>query len=165
MELVKPDLGLFFWMTLSFGILLFILSRFAWPVIMNALRQREQRIADALQEAARARQEMQQLKAENDALLQQAREERDALLANARKTAEKIVEESRLRAQNEYDAIVASAKADIENARQAAIIELKNTVGSLSVEIAEKILRAKLSEEEKQSELIRKLIEEAQITR
>lgn len=165
MELVKPDLGLIFWMTLSFGILLFVLSRFAWPVIMNALRQREQRITEALEAAARARQEMLQLKAENEAILQQAREERDALLANARRTAEKIVEESRLRAQNEYDAIVASAKADIENARQAAIIELKNTVGSLSVEIAEKILRAKLSEEEKQSELIRKLIEEAQITR
>lgn len=165
MELVKPDLGLIFWMTLSFGILLFVLSRFAWPVIMNALRQREQRIAEALEAAARARDEMQQLKAENETLLQQAREERDALLANARKTAEKIVEESRLRAQNEYDAILASAKADIESARQAAIIELKNTVGNLSVEIAEKILRAKLSEEEKQSELIRKLIEEAQITR
>ncbi|MGC8865757.1 MAG: F0F1 ATP synthase subunit B [Bacteroidales bacterium] len=165
MELVKPDVGLIFWMTLSFGILLYVLSRFAWPVIMNALRQREQRITEALESAARAREEMQKLKAENEALLQQAREERDALLANARKTAEKIVEESRLRAQNEYDAIVASAKADIENARQAAIIELKNTVGNLSVEIAEKILRAKLSEEEKQSELIRKLIEEAQITR
>ncbi len=163
MELVRPELGLIFWMTVSFGLLLFILSRYAWPIIMKALREREQRIAEALESAARAREEMARLKAENEAILMQAREERDAMLVSARKTAEKIVEESRQRAQKEYDAILSAAKADIENAKQAALIELKNTIGILSVEIAEKILRAKLSEEEKQSELIRKLIEEAQI--
>ncbi|MEJ5302079.1 MAG: F0F1 ATP synthase subunit B [Bacteroidales bacterium] len=163
MELVKPDVGLIFWMTVSFGILLYILSRFAWPVIMKALREREQKISEALESAARARDEMARLKAENELILMQARQEREAMIASARKTAEKIVEESRQRAQKEYDAILAAAKVDIENAKQAALIELKNSIGSLSVEIAEKILRAKLSEEEKQSELIRKLVEEAQI--
>lgn len=163
MELVKPDVGLIFWMTVSFGILLYILSRFAWPVIMKALKEREQRISEALESATRARDEMARIKAENEVILMQAREEREAMIASARKTAEKIVEESRQRAQKEYDAILAAAKVDIENAKKAALIELKNSIGSLSVEIAEKILRVKLSEEEKQSELIRKLIEEAQI--
>lgn len=163
MELVRPNLGLIFWMTVSFGILLFILSRYAWPVIMKGIKDREQRISEALESAARAREEMVRLKAENEAILQQAREERDALLANARKTAEKIIEESRVRAQKEYDAILASAKADIESAKYAALNELKNFIGNISIDIAEKILRQKLSDEEKQSELIRKLIEEAQI--
>lgn len=76
MELVKPDVGLIFWMTVSFGILLYILSRFAWPVIMKALREREQKISEALESAARARDEMARLKAENELILMQARQER-----------------------------------------------------------------------------------------
>jgi len=160
MELITPEVGLIFWMTLSFGILVFILGKFAWPTILKALRNREKNIEEALQLAEKARREMNQLMATNERLLNEAKQERDALLADARKLADIILEEARQRAHTEYDHILALARQAIKNEENAALINLKNQIGALSIEVAEKLLREKLSGEEKQNEYLQRLINE-----
>ncbi len=98
MELVSPGIGLIFWMTLAFGILLFILGKFVWPPIMRALHDREQAIELALHEADKARKEMEELKFSNEQLLREAKEERDGMLRDARKVRENIIESARIKA-------------------------------------------------------------------
>lgn len=163
MELIQPGIGLIFWMTISFGAVLFILGKFAWPVITRALKEREESIADALKAAEKAREEMQSLQADNELLLQQAKEERDAILAEARKLKEKIVDEARDKAKEEAGRIVEGARETIENEKKAAITDLKNQVAGLSLEIAEKILKEELKDKKKHEELISKLVKEVKI--
>lgn len=161
MELVSPGLGLIFWMTLAFGIVFFVLAKFAWPMIVKGLKNREQHIDEALKAAERAHEEMKQLKVDNEALLMQAREERDVLLADARKMRDKLLEESRVKASEEADRIIQNAKERIENERKAAIVDMKNQIADISIEIAEKILKDKLQASEAQKSYIEKLLNEA----
>lgn len=160
MELVSPGLGLIFWMTLAFGILLYVLGKYAWKPILKALREREQSIDDALHAADKAREEMQLLKHDNEKLLAEAKEERDALMRDARKVRDKLMDESRQKANEEAGRIVDSAKESIQNEKMAAITDLKNQLASLSIEIAEKVLREKLSDDPKQQALVEKLMKE-----
>lgn len=160
MELVSPGIGPIFWMTISFGILLWILAKYAWKPIMKALNERETSIDEALNAAKTAKQEMEQLKFSNEELLKEAKEERDSLLKDARKIKENIIEEAKIKAKEEAEKIVELAKDSIQFEKMAAITELKNQLGSLSIEIAEKILKEELSGTEKQKELIKRLIGE-----
>lgn len=160
MELITPELGLIFWMTISFGILIFILGKFAWPVILKAIRKRERNIEEALQAAEKAREEMSHLLATNEKLLNEAKLERDALLADARKLANNIIEEARQKGNKEYEQILASARVAIKNEENAAFIHLKNQIAVLTIELTEKLLREKLSDEEKQNGYLQKLIDE-----
>lgn len=160
MELVSPGIGLMFWMTLAFGLVLFILRKFAWKPILKALKEREEGIDNALHAADKAREEMQQLQVDNEKLLIQAREERDVILRDARNVREKMLEESRIRANEEANRIVAAAKESIENEKLAAITDLKNQLASLSIEIAEKVLREKLSDDPKQQALVQRLMQD-----
>lgn len=164
MELVTPGIGLIFWQTVTFLIVLFLLSKFAWKPIMSALKEREKTIETALASAEQARAEMQQLKASNEALLQQARLERDAILKDAQEAANNIIGEARTKAITEADRIIANAKATIETEKQAALTELKNQVASLSIEIAEKVLRKQLSSDAAQKELVAQYINESSST-
>jgi F-type H+-transporting ATPase subunit b len=149
-----------FWMSLAFGLVLFILRKFAWKPILKALKEREEGIDNALHAADRAREEMQQLQVDNEKLLMQAREERDVILRDARSVREKMMEESRLKANEEANRIVAAARESIENEKLAAITDLKNQLASLSIEIAEKVLREKLSDDPKQQELVKRLLKD-----
>ena len=160
MELVNPGIGLIFWMTLSFGIVLFILGKFAWKPILKSLHDREETIDEALNAANTAREEMKQLQFNNEKLLKQAKEDRDAILRDARKVKDSIIEESKLKANEEANRIVESAKESIQNEKMAAVTDLKNQLASLSIEIAEKILKEELSEDKKQKEYIQKLIDD-----
>jgi len=160
MELISPGIGLMFWMSLAFGLVLFILRKFAWKPILKALKEREEGIDNALHAADRAREEMQQLQVDNEKLLMQAREERDVILRDARSVREKMMEESRLKANEEANRIVAAARESIENEKLAAITDLKNQLASLSIEIAEKVLREKLSDDPKQQELVKRLLKD-----
>jgi F-type H+-transporting ATPase subunit b len=160
MELIKPEFGLIFWMTISFLSVMFILGKFAWPLILKALREREQSIAEALNAARKAKDEMLALKADNEKLIQQARAERDQLLKEARDTRDAIVSEARNKAQAEANKIMAAARETINNDKLAAITELKNQVAAMSIEIAEKILRQELSNDEKQKSLMDNLIKD-----
>lgn len=146
MDLVQPGIGLTTWMTLTFLILLYILGKFAWKPIMKALKEREEKISFSLAMAKQTQEEMKKLQADNEALLKEAREERDSILKEANKMKENIISEARNRAQSEADKIVESARENIRNEKMAAIVELKNQVGELSIEVAEKILGRELTD-------------------
>ena len=160
MELVNPGIGLIFWMTLAFGAILYILGKYAWNPIMKALKEREVTIHQALNSAERAKKEMVKMKFSNEKLLQEAKNERDAILAEARKIKESIIDESKQRASEEANRIVMSAKESIQNEKMAAMTDLKNQLGELSLEVARKILMRELSDPKKQEEYIKELIKE-----
>ena len=152
--LVTPDLGLIIWSTLVFCILFFLLAKFAWRPILKAVKDREASIEDALNAAEQAKKEMQQLSANNEVLLNQARAERDEMLKDARAVKDKMISDAKVTANAEAERIIASAKEAIQHEKLAAITDLKNQVATLSIEIAEKILKQELSTAEKQKSLI-----------
>ncbi len=153
MELVTPGFGLIFWMTLAFGILFFVLTKYAWKPILNMIAERELGIETALQAAEKAKKELKDLNATNERLLSEARLERDNMLKEARDVREQIVKEAKDKAKIESDKLIVAAKESINNEKQTALAEIKNQVASLSVEIAEKILKTELSTEAKQNAL------------
>ena len=160
MELIQPGLGLIFWMTLSFALVLFLLGKYAWKPIMKMLKEREESIDKALHAADKAREDMKSLKIDNEKLLAEAKNERDAILSEARKIREKMIEEARGKANEEARRIVENALERIENEKMAAITELKNQIALLSIEIAEKLVREELSHDKKQEELIKKMLDD-----
>ncbi len=160
MELIQPGIGLIFWMALSFLIVLFILKKFAWKPILNGLKERENSIDEALNAAERARDEMKNLKADNEKLIMQAKEERDNILREANKVKDSIIMEAKEKAQVEANKIVDGAMVTIENEKSAAISDLKSQVANLSIEIAEKIMKEELKIKGKQKEFLDKLVSE-----
>lgn len=154
--LINPGIGTFLWMLVSFGILVFILVKWGWPMILEALHKREEAITASLNEAAKAREEMKQLVSHNEELLRQAKIERDEMLRNARLTSEQIVEEARTRATEEANRIIENARENINYEKLKAIHELKNQIANLSIEITEKLIRAELSDKSKADALIQK---------
>lgn len=164
MELVKPAVGLVFWMLLFFSIIFLILKKFAFPAILKGLKEREESIQHALDAAKRAREEMSNLKAENERILQEARNERDVILKQARETKDMIVNEARTKAQTEADRLIVIARETIQNEKMAAITELKNQVATLSIDIAEKMMRQHLSSDEKQKALMNDMLKEVELT-
>ncbi len=154
MDIVTPGLGLIFWQTALFLIILFLLGKFAWKPILSALDDRERAIEGALESAKRARLEMENLKAENEKLLQDARVERDQILKLAHESATGIVEEAKGKAVVESNRLVEAAKAAINNEKQAALTEVRNMAAGLSIEIAEKLLRKELENPNAQKELV-----------
>jgi F-type H+-transporting ATPase subunit b len=163
MQLINPGLGIIFWMTLTFGIVVFILGKYAWPSILKGLKEREQSIQESLDAAKDAQEQMLRLKADNEKLLQEAKEERAAILADARKIKEKMLEDAKEKATQQADHIVAHAKERIDHEKKAALTEIKNTIAEYSIEIAEKILREELKDKNKQKELVAKLLKETSL--
>lgn len=154
MELVKPGLGLVFWMTLTFIIVLFILSKFAWKPILNSIREREDSINNALNAAEEARKQMDALKSDNEKLLNEARQERDNLLKEARDMKEEIISQAKKTADDEARRIVASANESIQAAKLKALNELKTQVAEISVDLAEKVLRKKMEDRSAQEAFV-----------
>ena len=163
MELVSPGIGLIFWMLLSFSILLVILKKFAWKPVLNMLAKREEKITKALSEADEVRSQMNQLKADNERLLAQAKEERDAILNEARKVSQKMYDEAKVTAQEEGNRIIAAAKDEIEVEKQKAITDLKNKIAELSLEIAENVVKAELSDKDKHAQYVKSRVEEMKL--
>ena len=150
--------GLFFYQIAILVVLVFLLRKFAWKPIIDALNSREEGIQTALASAENARKEMQNLQADNEKLLHQARMERDNMLKEAREIKEKMIAEARTEAQTEGEKMIAQAKASIQTEKNAALADIKSQVASLSVQIAEKILREELSSEEKQHKLVDEML-------
>ena len=155
--------GLFFWQSILFILLLFLLKKFAWKPILDALNSREEGIKNALDEADKARQEMLDLKSSNEKILKEARIERDNLLKDARMIKDKMITEAKDEAKAQSNKIIEQAKQTIENEKLAAITELKNQVAELSIGIAEKIMKEELSNKDKQVKLIEKMLDEAKL--
>ena len=160
MELVTPGIGLIIWMTLSFGIVLFILKKLAWRPILDALRRREDSIEEALKSAENARGEMTAVKADSEKLLEEARAEREKMLKEALTTANKIKGDAKEEAVKIGNRMIEDAKNTIENEKKAALIDVKNQMASLSILIAEKLLRKKLGEENEQMKLVDDFVKE-----
>jgi F-type H+-transporting ATPase subunit b len=160
MELITPDLGLLFWMTLAFGIVFFILAKFAFPVINGMLKQREEEINTALEKAERTHQEMEKLQADNELLLAQAREERDKIIDEARQIHDKYIESAKIKANEEKERIIESAREMIEHDKMAAATEIKSQIAGFSIKVAEKILQKQLDSDEEQLAYIDKLLDD-----
>lgn len=154
------SLGLFFWQTFMLITLLLLLWKFAWKPILEALNGREEGIKDALESAERAKIEMENLQADNKEMMKEAREERDAMLKEAREIKDKMISEASEEAQEKANKIVAQAQAVIEKEKQAAVADLKDQVGNLSVEIAEKVIRKQLNSKEEQMKLVDGMLNE-----
>ncbi|NRB62680.1 MAG: F0F1 ATP synthase subunit B [Saprospiraceae bacterium] len=159
-SVMKPDPGLVFWTFLIFLLVWGILGRAAFRPIQNALKKREQDIQNSLDEAKKAREDMSQLQAQNEQLLKQAQEERTKILKEAKDTKESIIKEAKEEAKGEAQKIVADAKAQINNMRMEALTNIRNEVGTMAVDIAEKMMRAKLEGDKEQEALVAKLVEE-----
>lgn len=158
MDLLTPDIGLFFWQTVVFLLLVVLLRVFAWTPILNALKIREESIQDALSAADEARKEIDELKADNEKLLDQARIERDKILKEARDAANMIKEQANLDAAKSADKIILDAKAAIATEKDAAMADVRNQVAQLSLQITEKVLRVQLEDDKKQKDLIDKYL-------
>lgn len=163
MQLLTPSLGLIVWTLLAFLVVFFVLAKFAWPAIINGLREREKTIADSLASAENIKTEMSKMKSENEALLVQAREERAGMLKDAKNTADKMVADAKEKAKAEYDKILADAQAAINQQKNAVLTDLKNQVGSLIIEVAEKVLRQELNDKAKQENYIKQLTDEVKL--
>jgi len=163
MQLVMPDTGLLIWMMITFLIVLILLKKYAWKPILKMIKDREDFIDSALKSAEVAKQEMQSLRSDNEKILAQARTERDMMMKEARDMKDNIVGEAKGKAKEEADKILASAREAIQNEKLAAISEMKNQVALLSIEIAEKILKHELADENKQKELIGTLLKDVKL--
>lgn len=159
-SLATPALGLIVWTTVIFLIFFYVLRRFAWPPILNAVHARNEGIRSSLLASEKAREEMIRMQADNEEILRRAREERDAIVREAREASEKIVAGSRDKAALEAAAIVAKARSVIEREKSAAMIEIRQQVASISVEIASKVLQEKLAVTGEQEKLIEKYLDE-----
>ena len=163
MDLVTPDIGLIFWTTISFAILYFILSKFAWKPILGAVNEREKSIKDALSAAEKAKEEMVNLKADNEKILNEAKLQRESLLKEAREIKSKIIADAEIQATEKANKLVEAAKTAIENEKSAAMKELQNTVVDLSLNIAEKLLTKELDNKEKQLENIQGILDKTKL--
>tara|TARA_B100000927_G_scaffold23616_1_gene17819 strand:- start:148 stop:642 length:495 start_codon:yes stop_codon:yes gene_type:complete len=163
MDLVTPDIGLIFWTTVSFAILYFILAKFAWKPILGAVNEREESIKAALAAAAKAKEEMVNLKADNEKILNEAKLQRESLLKEAREIKSKIIADAESEATEKANKLVEAAKTAIENEKSAAMKELQNTVVDLSLNIAEKLLSKELDNKEKQLENIQDILDKTKL--
>lgn len=151
------SVGLFFWQSVIFLVLLFLLRKYAWKPILNSVNEREQKISDSLELAEKTKAEMKALQSENENLLKEARAERDSIVKDAKETATRMIEESKSAAKVEAEKIMVATRQAIEHEKAAAIAELKTQVASFSLEIAEKVVRGELASDDKQKALAEKL--------
>jgi len=159
MDLVTPGLGLFFWMLLSFSVVLFILSKFAWKPILDTLKKRESSIEEAINAAKKAKDDLNQVSGDKVKIINQAKEERDTIIKEAKDAKDKIIAEAKNQATIEVARLMEAAKKGIENEKLAAITEIKSSIATLSVEIAEKIIKKELESIKRQEDLVDDLLE------
>ena len=163
MDLLTPELGLFFWTLVAFIAVFLILRKFAWGPILSSLGEREKGIADSIATAERVKSEMSQLKSENEKLLAQAREERTQMLKEAKDMKDRIIGEAKEQAKAEDNKIIIDAQAQIQQQKMAALTEVKNEIGTLALSVAEKILRKQLSTAEGQDSYMKMLAEDIKL--
>jgi len=157
------SLGLFVWQTILFILLILLLKKFAWKPILNAVNEREEGIKNALAEADKAREEMQNINADNERILKEARTERDGMLKEAREIKNNLIEEAKEEAKTQANKLIEQAKTSIQSEKLAAIADLKNQVAELSMNIAEKVVKDELSNKDKQLKLVEQMLKDAKL--
>ncbi len=161
MDLVTPEIGLIFWTTISFLLLLFILGKFAWKPILNSVNERETSILNALDDAEKARKEMENLTADNERILKEARTEREEMIKEAREIKTKMISDAKSEAKTTADSMILQAQEAIKNEKKSAMADLKSQMASLSIEIAEKVVKDELSNKDKQLKLVEDMLGDA----
>ena len=161
MSLITPDFGLLFWMTLIFAIVFFILAKFGFPLITGMVKKRSDRIDQSLKDAEEARKALKELAEEHKRMIEEARKEQARILNEAASTGDKILQAAKDQAREQTAAMIEKAREEIRVEQETARREISNEVAALSVEVAEKLVRAHLDSSQRQSALIDKLIEEA----
>lgn len=161
MDLLKPDLGLFFWTLVILAVIFMVMRKYAWKPILKALHDREDSIAEALSSAEKAREEIGQLRADNDKLLAEARLERDKILKEAREIKDSLISEAKKTAETEKERIIAEARATVQREKDSAITELKQQVAALSIDMAERILKKKFENKSEQEALVNDYLKNA----
>ena len=163
MSLITPDFGLFFWMAIVFFIVLAILWKWGFPTIVNMVNSWKEFIDDSLRKAHEANERLANIQKEGEAMLQNAREKQAQILKDAAETRDEIVVKAQEKATNEGSRLLNEAKAEIEVEKQNAIRDIRTQVAEISVQVAEKIVREKLSSDESQMELINKLLNDISV--
>ena len=163
MGLVSPNPGTIFWMVIIFGIVLFILRKFAWKPILNALKDREESITNALNSADLARKEVEGLKADNEKIIAEARREKNIILKEAKDFKEKIIAEAKEKASAEAQKSIEQARQQIQSEKTAAINDIKKQVAELSVMIAEKVIKKELGNKGEQEKMVEGLIDDIKL--
>lgn len=159
-SILTPDLGLLFWMLLAFLVVFFVLAKYGFPAIVNMVDERKKYIDDSLRKAHEASERLENIKQEGEAILQEAREKQAQMLKEAAETRDAIVENAQEKAREEGARLLTEAKAEIEQQKQAAIADIRKQVATLSVEIAEKVLREKLQSDQAQMDLIDRMLDD-----
>ena len=162
-SVIKPDFGLLFWTTIIFLLFWWMIAKFAFRPIANALKDREDDIQGALDEAKKAREEISGMQSENERLLGEAREERAKIIKEAKDSKTEIIKVAREKAKEEAQSIVATARLEIENQRQAAITQVKNDVGKIAIDIAERILQKELADKNSHDGLIKQMVDDIKL--
>lgn len=163
MELLTPELGLFFWTLIAFLAVFFILRKFAWKPILKSLHERESGIAESIAAADRIKAEMAQMKNENEQLMAKAREERSAMLKEAKIEQERIINKAKEDTKAIADKMLSDAQKQIEQQKMAALTEVKNQIGNLAIEVAEKVLRKQLATADSHNEYANTLVEDIKL--
>ncbi|TCK83405.1 F0F1 ATP synthase subunit B [Albibacterium bauzanense] len=163
MELVTPAIGLIFWQTIGFVILLFVLTKFAWKPVMKSISERERSIEAALDSAEKAKEEMARLTNENEHLLIQARAERDTILKEAKQLKDQIVSSAKAAAETEGAKMIEKARQEIEHQKVLALAEVKNEVSTLALDIARKVLHKNFQEQSNQEQLVNELLKDIKL--
>ncbi len=157
---IKPTFGLLFWTSLIFILFWVIVGKLAFKPIIQALNDRAGSIQESLDAAKTAREEMKNMKSENERIMAEAREEKMRIIREAKEAANMLIAEARDKAKEEAQRIVTNAKNDIENAKKAALVDVKNQVGAMAVDIAEKVIRQNLKDDSSQQEYIKRLVDD-----
>jgi len=163
MQLLLPKIGLILWTLVAFGIVFFILAKYAWKPILKSLDEREKNISDSILSAENMKKEMAQMQSENEALLAKAREERSQMMREAKEMRDKMIQDAKEQARKETNKIVADAQTVINQQKMAAITDLKNQVGNLVLEVSEKVLRRELNDKEAQEKYIQQLAQDIEL--
>jgi len=157
MDLLLPSIGLLVWTLIAFLIVFFILKKFAWKIIIQSLNDREKGISDSLETAKKLKAEMALMKTENESLMQQAREERTKMLKEAKETREKMISEAKEQAKLEAAKVITDAHAAIHTEKMAALTDVKNQIGNMVIDIAEKVIRKQLDNKAEQEKYIQQM--------
>ncbi|MEM6321850.1 MAG: F0F1 ATP synthase subunit B [Bacteroidota bacterium] len=162
-NVIKPDFGLLFWTSIFFLLFWLLIGKFAFRPIADALKKRSSDIQDALDEAKKAKEEMQALNSRNEELIKEAQEERAKIIKEAKAAKDSMINEAKAKAKEEANRIVSSAKAEIEAQKKAALTEVKNEVGQMALTIAEKVIRKELTGNSDQESFVNKLVDEIKL--
>ena len=163
MDLLIPSTGLLFWMTITFLVVFFLLWKFGFPVITGMVKERQAFIDESLKKAHEANERLANIQKEGESILQEAREKQAQILKEAAETRDAIVEQAQTKARSEGARLLDEAKAAIEQEKKAAIADIRQQVATLSVEIAEKVLKQNLKDDKSQMDLIDRMLDEVSV--